>query len=117
MKFLNKKIDIFYWIFAIIGFGAIAYFIDVWTALFLIVFLSGFASTTYFLMNIYVFIMNKMDIKLLTPILISLIGVLITGCLLYFYYGTYALLRTLSLSVVLFIVIIGYTYLAPRSWK
>lgn len=117
LKFLNIKIDVPYLIFAIIGFGAIAYFIDVWTALFLIVFLAGFASTTYFLMNIYVFIVNKMDNKLLKPILISFISSLVIGSLLYFYYGSYAFLRAVSISVVLFIVIMGYIWLIPNRWK
>lgn len=114
-KALRNKIDVSYLILAVIGFASIAYFINIKTALFLIVFLAEAASTTYFLMNVYLFIINKRDTTFFKPIAVSSSSVLVTGCLLYFYYGTYALLRALSISIVLFVVILGYTWFTKKN--
>ncbi|MBA2581984.1 MAG: hypothetical protein H0V01_01205 [Bacteroidetes bacterium] len=107
---LKSKINFTNLILAIIGFGTIAFFINIKTALFLIVFLSEIAVVTYLFMNIYNYFISKRDIKLLRLILVLVFIALAISSLLYFFYGTYALLKPLSISALIFVMVLGFNW-------
>jgi len=108
MKLLKELINYTNLLFAIVGFGAIAFFINLKTAMFLFFFLLEIGLFTYALINMYGYFSSKKEKIFLRNILILTFFGLIVGSLLYFIYGTYALIKALSLAALIFLIILGY---------
>lgn len=114
MKLLKHEIDIPFLLFLIICFIVIGILKDVNTVLFLLVFFTVIVSQSYFLGNFYTWIKSKHKNSNIQPLIISTIFMIITTCFLYFFYGLNALLRAGVISLVVFIVIVGYIKLKRK---
>ena len=84
-------------IFYIIAFTAISVFVGSSTAIFLMFFLLVFALLSYSTIGIYNTIRGVRDKWLLWKI----IGTVVVGVIIYLIYGSYALLRAVSLALVI----------------
>jgi uncharacterized membrane protein len=89
-----KYVDI---IFYVLAFTAIGIFISIKTAIFLLFFLVIFGLISYSSIGLYNTVRGVKDKWLLWKIL----SALVVGALFYFTYGSYALLRAVSLALVL----------------
>jgi hypothetical protein len=87
-------------IFYLIAFTAIAVFIGINTAIFLVVFLLFFALVSYSAVGVYNTLRGIKDKWLLWKI----IGTIVTGVIVYLEYGSYALMRTVSFALVIFTI-------------
>jgi hypothetical protein len=92
--FRAKYIDI---IFYVIAFAAIGVFIGISTAIFLVFFLLLFALVSYSAVGIYNAFRGVQDKWLL----VKIISTIIVGIIIYYVYGGYALIRAVSLALVI----------------
>lgn len=111
---IRNKIDPVYLVFAGLGFVSIAFFISFQTALFVLCFLATTALFSSFLMSIYSLISNRKEVRKLNELIVISLLVTLSSVLLYFSFGSYALLRSLSVGLVISIVVLGYTWFAKR---
>jgi hypothetical protein len=111
---IRNKIDPVYLVFAGVGFISIAIFISLRTALFVLCFLATTALFSSFLVSIYTLITNRERVRKLTGLIVITSLVILSSIVLYFSFGTYALLRSLSVGLVLVIVVLGYTLFTKR---
>lgn len=111
---IRNKIDPVYSGFAGIGFVSIAIFISLRTALFVLCFLITTVLFSSFLMSIYTLISHREKVRQLKGVIVISSLVLVSSIVLYFSFGTYALLRSLAVGLVLGLVVLGYTWFAKR---
>ena len=98
-KELNKTENYVYLIFLVIGLCAIAYLKGIQTSIFLIAFLATFATSAHVFTDIYTSIRDRTN----NLSLLWTISFIICSGLIYYYYGTYAFLKALSLALVIVI--------------
>lgn len=104
------KANYVYILYLLLGLGVIGFIIGFNTALFLFVFLFLFAVSCFSFVGIYNYCRNIKEKGLIWQILATII----LGTITYFKYGTYPLLKILSLSLVISTVIILYIIFTKR---
>lgn len=105
------KANYVYILYLLLGLAAIGFIIGVNTALFLFIFLFLFTVSCYSFVGIYNYFRNIKEKGLIWQILAAIIF----GTITYFKYGTYPLLKILSLSLVISTVIIFYIIFTKRK--
>jgi hypothetical protein len=105
---LGGGINIVHVLFMLLGFISIAFFASVETALIVFVFLLEVVAFTYLLTYCFFVFSNKTTSKYLTQIVISSIICIVTGLSISFFYNATLLLKALSFSVLVFVIILGY---------
>jgi hypothetical protein len=106
-----KSENLVYAIFLLIAFSGIIYFKGFNTAFFLLLFILVFAVTAYSIVGIYNLLWGIKEKWLVWQIILSIL----LGAILYYQYGTFALLKAVSVSVVIAIVIGLYSIIFNRK--
>lgn len=110
---LIKRENLIYIVFLFLAFIGVFYLKGIKTAVFLLLFFLMFALTGISIIGIYNLFRGIKDVLLI----LKVAGSIVIGIVLYYQYGTNALLHAISVSLVIIVVIGIYVFISSRVNK